>query len=90
MKSYYKSAVGALVVITIALASTPVYSGKGPGNGGAGGGRDALDFNEETHLVFMREEEKLARDVYIAMGTLYPRSRVFGKIDEMVATSQAA
>ena len=30
-----------------------------------------LDKNEETHLIFMREEEKLARDVYITLGKLY-------------------
>jgi len=41
-----------------------------------------LDYNEQTHLVFMREEEKLARDVYIVLGTLYPDSTVFGNIDD--------
>ena len=41
-----------------------------------------LDYNEQTHLVFMREEEKLARDVYITLGTLYPDSTVFGNIDD--------
>ncbi|MET0091003.1 MAG: DUF2202 domain-containing protein [Candidatus Thiodiazotropha sp.] len=43
---------------------------------------DALDFNEETHLVFMREEEKLARDVYTTLGMMYPDSSVFGRIDD--------
>jgi hypothetical protein len=41
-----------------------------------------LDANEQTHLVFMREEEKLARDVYIMLSTLYPDSPVFGNIDD--------
>ena len=41
-----------------------------------------LDFNEETHLVFMREEEKLARDVYIFLGSMYPDSKTFGNIDD--------
>lgn len=41
-----------------------------------------LDFNEQTHLEFMREEEKLARDVYITLGTRYPQLRVFGNIDD--------
>ncbi len=41
-----------------------------------------LDFNEETHLVFMREEEKLARDVYTTLGMMYPDSPVFGRIDD--------
>jgi hypothetical protein len=41
-----------------------------------------LDVNEQTHLVFMREEEKLARDVYLTLGTMYPDSVIFGKIDD--------
>jgi hypothetical protein len=41
-----------------------------------------LDTNEQTHLIFMREEEKLARDVYIMLSTLYPDSPVFGNIDD--------
>jgi hypothetical protein len=41
-----------------------------------------LDFNEQTHLEFMCEEEKLARDVYITLGTKYPEAAVFGQIDD--------
>ncbi len=41
-----------------------------------------LDANEQTHLMFMREEEKLARDVYLKLGEMYPNSRIFGKIDD--------
>lgn len=41
-----------------------------------------LDANEQTHLIFMREEEKLARDVYMTLGTMYPDSPIFGKIDD--------
>jgi hypothetical protein len=32
--------------------------------------------------MFMREEEKLARDVYQTLGTMYPDSKIFGKIDD--------
>ena len=42
----------------------------------------SLDVNEQTHLVFMREEEKLARDVYLKLGIMYPDSVIFGKIDD--------
>lgn len=42
----------------------------------------ALDVNERTHLEFMCEEEKLARDVYISLGARYPEARVFGNIDD--------
>jgi hypothetical protein len=45
-------------------------------------GSEILDFNEKTHLMFMREEEKLARDVYTTLGTLYPESAIFGNIDD--------
>ena len=41
-----------------------------------------VDFNERTHLTFMCEEEKLARDVYITLGMKYPASKVFGNIDD--------
>ena len=41
-----------------------------------------VDFNERTHLTFMCEEEKLARDVYITLGMKYPTSKVFGNIDD--------
>jgi hypothetical protein len=41
-----------------------------------------LDAVEETHLIFMREEEKLARDVYITLGKLYRDLKVFTRIDD--------
>jgi hypothetical protein len=41
-----------------------------------------LDYNEQTHLEFMREEEKLARDVYIELSAMYPEHPIFGKIDD--------
>lgn len=45
-----------------------------------------LDVNEKSHLIFMREEEKLARDVYLTLGTMYPDSIIFGKIDDSEQT----
>ena len=41
-----------------------------------------LDYNERAHLFFMREEEKLARDVYQTLGAMYPDSAIFGNIDD--------
>jgi len=41
---------------------------------------EELDESEELHLTFMREEEKLARDVYIRFSEIYsdkPESQVF-------------
>ena len=42
----------------------------------------AMDYNEETHLTFMREEEKLARDVYLTLADMYPNAGVFQNIAE--------
>lgn len=44
------------------------------------GSETGLDFPEETHLVFMREEEKLARDVYLTFAGMYPEQPVFNRI----------
>ena len=41
---------------------------------------NGLDATEASHLTFMREEEKLARDVYFTMADLYPGQRVFSQI----------
>lgn len=39
-----------------------------------------LDIGEEAHLVFMREEEKLAHDVYATLSDAYPEATVFANI----------
>ena len=39
-----------------------------------------LDATEASHLTFMREEEKLARDVYLTLAELYPDQMVFSQI----------
>lgn len=44
--------------------------------------QNQLDAAEQTHLVFMREEEKLARDVYLTLSSLYPDASVFQSIGE--------
>lgn len=41
-----------------------------------------LDIGEETHLIFMREEEKLARDVYMTLGDFYPDDATFTNIGD--------
>jgi hypothetical protein len=45
-----------------------------------GGKTTTLDTGEETHLIYMRQEEKLARDVYLTLGTKYPELAVFANI----------
>lgn len=39
-----------------------------------------LDNTEASHLTFMREEEKLARDVYLTFAGMYPDQSVFANI----------
>ena len=39
-----------------------------------------LDAVEASHLTFMREEEKLARDVYLTLANMYPDQDVFNTI----------
>jgi hypothetical protein len=40
-----------------------------------------LDFNEQTHLVFTCEEEKLARDVYRVLGRRFPEIGAFAEME---------
>lgn len=62
------------IIFTAALCAIPAS--------GAGRGNPGVDFNEETHMIFMREEEKLARDVYRTLGGLYPGEVAFSNIDD--------
>lgn len=41
---------------------------------------NSLDATEISHLTFMREEEKLARDVYLTFASMYPEQPVFSTI----------
>ena len=74
MHFFKQSALVSGIIFTAALYAIPA-SGAGQGNLG-------VDFNEETHMIFMREEEKLARDVYITLGTKYSGTVAFSNIDD--------
>ena len=45
-----------------------------------GGQNVVLDEGETAHLIFMRQEEKLARDVYLTLGDKYPMEVTFANI----------
>ena len=65
------------------LASTGEKGGTtvaGSANGKGGRANPVLDAAEETHLVFMRKEEKLARDVYLTLAQWYPEQTVFNTV----------
>lgn len=77
MNNFVKLALGASFASLIIVAGTAGAAGPG-GNGG--GGSTGLDANEASHLTFMREEEKLARDVYLSFANMYPAQNVFTTI----------
>ena len=71
-----------LGVIGVAISGF-AFAGKGPGAGDPGeDGVASLDAVEASHLTFMREEEKLARDVYLTLSALYPDEPVFYTIGD--------
>lgn len=71
-----------LIVPTL-IAAISAF-GACPGNGVAAqpssAGPDAV---EAAHLTFMREEEKLARDVYLTLADMYPGQEAFDNIATM-------
>jgi hypothetical protein len=75
MKDVVKLALGT------SLASLMIVAPQAGAAGGPGGsGSSSLDANETSHLTFMREEEKLARDVYLTFADMYPAQGVFANI----------
>ena len=87
-------AVTTAVILSLALASPGVaQQRRGSGQVGSGGGACAggvgtlfdqievtfLNGDEENHIVYMREEEKLARDVYLTLADTW-QLPIFGNI----------
>lgn len=62
----------AIVLILMTCLVSPVWAYGGRGNGGST--TPVLTEREAEHLTFLREEEKLARDVYIALANQYGSS----------------
>ena len=69
-------------LISLAIISTPAMASKGYGKSAdvAKTTATGLDKDEIAHLTFMREEEKLARDVYLTLSRMYPEQNVFSVI----------
>ena len=64
-----------------ASSAGTTLSAEANGSGGSGDGElKELDDGEAAHLIFMREEEKLARDVYLTFAGWYPDYQVFSNI----------
>ena len=80
------------VILSIAIPATAWSAGSGRGNGTRPGNRDAasvctvlssatLSQEEIDTLMYMREEEKMARDLYIRFNEMYGSTvSVFGNI----------
>ena len=81
------SVVLAVAALTGLLSINPAIAGK-DADAGNKGGNATLDINEQTHLEFMCEEEKLARDVYITLGIKYPDSKAFGQIGGLAEATE--
>ena len=71
MKSPIKTVIAASIAAVV--MSTSAFAAKKTATIG-------LDANEASHLTFMREEEKLARDVYLTLADWYPQQGVFNTI----------
>jgi hypothetical protein len=71
-----------LLVTSIGIFTSAAVPGKNVESYRTDSGLDAV---ESSHLTFMREEEKLARDVYLTLASLYPNQDVF---DTIASTSE--
>lgn len=75
-----------LIIIFAVFASLPLFA-KGNGRGGSNGQAD-ISAIEKADLLFMREEEKMARDVYDELYEFYKESGVELLIFARIASSE--
>jgi hypothetical protein len=75
-----KKAIGFTVVLISLLMAVPL-SAKGPANGKNRQSPGNLTLKEIEHITYMREEEKLARDVYLTLYEEYD-APIFANISE--------
>jgi len=75
-----KKAIGFMVVFIALVMAVPV-SAQGPAAGKNGQSQGALTRDEIDHITYMREEEKLARDVYLTLSEEW-EAPIFANISE--------
>lgn len=68
------------VISTLGGVAATAWVGNSNALAGDNPATTKLDAVEASHLTFMREEEKLARDVYLTLAGLYPDQKVFNRI----------
>jgi hypothetical protein len=69
----------AVASLTVVLLATSAVAAKG-GKGGGGTTTSAMTQEQKDTLLFIYQEEKVARDTYITLGNQYPNQKVFGNI----------
>ena len=77
-----KTSLATIVAITISNAAANAAAGEDSNL--------VLDFNEQTHLVFTCEEEKLEHDVYRVLGRRFPEIESFAVMAENKEHSNCA
>lgn len=80
----------AFAVLLLLFTAFAYGSADGRNNPGTGSSSTTLDAAEETHLLFMRAEEKLAHDVYVNFGERWPDVSVFRNIVDSETNHQTA
>ena len=67
-------------VLVAGVSSATLFTGTAEAKGKGGGTKVTLKDAQKDELFFIYEEEKLARDVYITLGKLYPDENTFASI----------
>ena len=80
MKNQIKSRRNFLSKMLITGASGVTLLSSSANAKGKGGGKAKLTEAQKDELFFIYEEEKLARDVYITLGKIYPDENTFASI----------
>lgn len=76
------------MLLIMALSLSFIYAGGfqfGKGNGGQGQGQSPtveLTEVQKATILYIYQEEKVARDVYITFGNLYPKQKTFKSIQK--------
>lgn len=72
----------AIAGLTVALLATSAVAAKGGKRGGGGTSTTTSSMTEaqKDTLLFIYQEEKVARDTYLSLGKLYPNANTFATI----------
>lgn len=80
MQGNARIAAGIAVVALVGAGAAVAAGPSTQSTRGAQQSATALSAAERSAVVYMREEEKLSRDVYVELSKAYPSSPIFGRI----------